>query len=86
MQLSRPIGIALSELLLDRLDAIARTEGVSRSSVVRIFLVEALAEYERRTDHSDRFKADNASLSRSWRPRARQVCADPTCTSIQHGE
>lgn len=47
METARPIGLALSRDLLDRLDAIARAARVSRSSVARSFLVKGLAAYER---------------------------------------
>jgi hypothetical protein len=47
MQLVRPIGLALSEPLLVRLDAIARAERVSRSKIASSFLLRGLVAYER---------------------------------------
>ena len=71
MQLARPIGFALSNPLLERLDAIARVEGVSRSSVARIMLVNGLAEYAQRVGASDPFETDHAAPMRPRRPRVR---------------
>ena len=71
MQLSRPIGLSLSEPLVERIDAIARTEGISRSSVARTFLVIWLAEYESKIGLSEPFDTEQAALSRRWRPRIR---------------
>jgi len=73
MQHAHPIGLALSKPLLDRLDAIARVEGVSRSSVARSFLVKGLAAYEREIGWSDPFAGYKASLSREWRRRLRSL-------------
>ena len=72
MRLARPIGFSLSKPLLERLDAIARTEGVSRSSVARTFLVEGLADYEQKIGSSDLFATNAANLSRPWRPGPRR--------------
>lgn len=71
MQYARPIGLALSEPLLERIDAIARAERVSRSSVARMFLVSGLAEYECRRKAEELIERDGTALLRPWRPRAR---------------
>ena len=70
MQLARPIGLALSQPLLERLDAIARAEGVSRSSVARTFLDNSLAEYERKGGDSGLTETSDAPSLRTWRPRS----------------
>ena len=69
MQLARPIGLALSQPLLERLDAIARAERLSRSSVARTFLLNGLAEYERDGGPSSVAAASDAPSLRAWRPR-----------------
>jgi metal-responsive CopG/Arc/MetJ family transcriptional regulator len=74
MQLARPIGFSLSKPLLERLDAIARSEGLSRSSVARTFIVEGLAQFERRKGATGPFMAAEVTLSRQWRPRVRLEC------------
>ena len=70
MQHARPIGLALSEPLLERLDAVARAERVSRSRVARMFLVSGLAEYECRRRAKELIEGDETGLLRPWRPRA----------------
>lgn len=67
MQLAYPIGLALSKPLLQRLDAIARSEGVSRSSLARTLLLKAVVEHERGSGcETDEIAAE---ALRPWRPR-----------------
>jgi hypothetical protein len=82
MQFALPIGLALSKPLLERLDTIARSRGVSRSTVARTCLVKGLAEYDRERG-TDPFQADVADLSRTWRPRGRPQ--DEPVSSVESG-
>jgi metal-responsive CopG/Arc/MetJ family transcriptional regulator len=80
MQHARPIGLALSEPLLERLDAIARAERVSRSSVARMFLVSGLAEYELKSRAKDLIKGGGTAV-RPWRPRGGAANDSAPCAS-----
>jgi hypothetical protein len=69
MQHAHPVGLALSRPLLERLDTIARSEGVSRSSLARTLLLKAVAAYERNAGATHSTAYTGPEALRLWRPR-----------------
>jgi hypothetical protein len=82
MQLAHPIGLALSKRLLDRLDAIARSRGASRSNVARTLLAKGVSDYERDAAVWSEGESDSAATLRTWRPRASAEANADTLSSF----
>jgi hypothetical protein len=86
MQHAHPVGLALSRPLLERLDTIARSEGVSRSSLARTLLAKGVAAYERKAGTSDGTAYIGGEALRPWRPRNMGHRQDTLASSERKGQ